>query len=185
MIGSIDRVAPDANASGLSVPGTGNLPDRFVGQGTGAGYNPHLTGLVNIAGHNSNLALVGGDDSRTIGSDQTGTGCGQPCLDLGHIADRNALGDGNDQWNFRINCFENRIGGKGRRYINRSHIGPFPVHCFLNGVENWNRILKFLPPLSRSNASDHIGAVFHALCGVKTASTSGDSLNHESGVFIY
>ena len=54
------------------VPGTGDLPDRFVGQGPRTGNDPYFSRLVNVTWHNPDLALTRRNDTRAIRPDQTG-----------------------------------------------------------------------------------------------------------------
>ena len=49
---------------------SGQLPDGLVGQGAGAADHADAAGLVDVAGHDADLALVGRDDAGAVGTDQ-------------------------------------------------------------------------------------------------------------------
>ena len=63
------RVPADADAGGLPVPGTGDLPNSLISKGSRTGNDADLAGLVDIAGHNADLALVGRYDAGAVGPD--------------------------------------------------------------------------------------------------------------------
>jgi len=69
---AVEWVATDADAKGLAKAGRGRLGDGLIGEGAGAGDDSNLAGLVDVAGHDANLALAGADDTGAVGADQSG-----------------------------------------------------------------------------------------------------------------
>src|SRR5690606_5530020 len=61
---AVDRVAADADDRRLAQARVGGLLDRFVGQRAGARDDRDLARLVDVAGHDADLALARGDDAR-------------------------------------------------------------------------------------------------------------------------
>ena len=102
MLGPFDRVAADADASGLAQAYVRGLLDRLVGQGAGTGHDADAASLVNVAGHDADLALVGRDHAGAVGADQAGFRALKRALDLHHVQDRDALGDAHHQRNLRV-----------------------------------------------------------------------------------
>ena len=185
MVSAVYGIPPDADAGGLAVPGAGNLPNSLISKSSRTGNDAHLARLVNVAGHDADFALVGSDDTRTIGTDQACVGSGQARLDLGHVANGDALGDGDDEGNLRIDGLHNRIGGEGRRHEDSGGVSPLLPDCFLYGIVYGDAILKFLPALSGGNAGHDVGTVLDALRRVKTAGAAGDALDDYSCILVY
>src|SRR5690606_14237510 len=73
-VGAVDRVAADADAGPLAEAGIRGLLDRFVGQRARARDDADLAGLVDVAGHDADLAFAGADHARAVGADQHGVG---------------------------------------------------------------------------------------------------------------
>ena len=48
----------------------GELPDGFVGERAAAGDDADAAGLVDVAGHDADLAFAGGDDAGAVGADE-------------------------------------------------------------------------------------------------------------------
>jgi hypothetical protein len=70
---------------------------------------------VNVTRHDTNLALIRSDDTRAVGTNETGLVLGQKSLlNSNHIVLRNTLGDGNNQRNFSFDGFQNS-GSSARR----------------------------------------------------------------------
>src|SRR6185312_403384 len=63
-IGAVDRIAADADAARLPEPDGGGLRHGFIGECAGARDDADMTLLVDVAGHDTDLAFAGGDDAR-------------------------------------------------------------------------------------------------------------------------
>ena len=66
---AVDGVAADADAGGLAQAHVGDLLDGFVGEGAGAGDDADVAFAVDVAGHDADFDLAGGDDAGTVGAD--------------------------------------------------------------------------------------------------------------------
>src|SRR5271157_273373 len=66
---AVDRVAADAHAGALADAQTGKLPDRLIRERAGTADNAHPARLVDIAGHDADLALTRCDDARAVRAD--------------------------------------------------------------------------------------------------------------------
>jgi hypothetical protein len=73
-VGAIERISSDADASGLSKTNISGLGNSLVSQGSGSRDNSDLSSLVDVSGHNTNLALLGLNNTRAIGSDESTLG---------------------------------------------------------------------------------------------------------------
>ena len=52
------------------MPEAGELTDRLVGERARAGDDADVAGLVDVPGHDADLALAGGDDAGAVGADE-------------------------------------------------------------------------------------------------------------------
>src|SRR5436190_926446 len=85
------------NAAILADAARGQLPDRFVGQGTAAGDDADVSFFVDVTGRDADaaaavgiLALAGRDEAGAIGADEAGFGvAGHRAFDADHVAHRN------------------------------------------------------------------------------------------------
>ena len=59
-VGSVEGVAADTDAQGLAEADLGALVHSLVGQSSGPGDDADAALLVDVAGHDSNLALESG-----------------------------------------------------------------------------------------------------------------------------
>ena len=68
---AVDRVAADADAGRLADARGGELPDRLVGERARLRLTtPTRPALVDVAGHDADLALAGRDDAGAVRADQ-------------------------------------------------------------------------------------------------------------------
>ena len=94
-----DRIAADADAGRLPEAEASELPDGFVGQRARSADDADCAGLVNVARHDADLALAGGDDAGTVRADQARHSDWPPRpASPGHVEDGNAFGDGDDDF---------------------------------------------------------------------------------------
>src|SRR5205807_6903375 len=61
-----DRIAADPHACRLAEPQTRKLPDGFIGQRAAAADDSDRASLVDVPGHDADLALAGRDDAGTV-----------------------------------------------------------------------------------------------------------------------
>src|SRR4030095_11137013 len=67
---SYDRVPTDPDSSRLPEPQRGELEDGLVRERPAARDDPDGARLVDVAGHDPDLALPGRDDAGTVGADE-------------------------------------------------------------------------------------------------------------------
>ena len=70
----VDRVAADADAGRLADAERGELADGLVGQRARARDDADVARLVDVAGHDADLALAGRDDAGAVRADQARLG---------------------------------------------------------------------------------------------------------------
>ena len=122
-IQTFDWVATDADAGALAQIQTRGLMYRFIGQGAGARHDADFAGLMDEAGHDADFAFAGGDDAGAIRADEFRAISLQSRFDFQHVQYRNTLGDTHDDFDARIRCLHDGIGGIRRRHINHAGIG--------------------------------------------------------------
>ena len=178
-----DRVAAESHAGALAETQIARLPDRFVGQGAAATHHANLAGVVNVAGHDADLAATGRDDSGTIRTNQNGIACLDLFVDANHVEHGHPFGDRRDDSNAGIDCFENRIGGERWRNENHRRIGAGLLDRLFDGIKNGDPF-DVLAALARRDAADHLGAVVAAAQRVKRPRVAGDALADDLGVSV-
>src|ERR671914_366173 len=73
-IHAMDRIAADPHTTTLPQSALGGLMDGLIGERARARDDTDTARLMDIAGHDADLALPGGDDPRTVGSNKPGAG---------------------------------------------------------------------------------------------------------------
>src|SRR6202022_4401599 len=68
---AVHGIAADPDRGGLSHAELRDLVHRLVRQRARAAHDPDATLLVDMPGHDPDLALAGRDDSGTVGADET------------------------------------------------------------------------------------------------------------------
>lgn len=71
-VGAIEGITTDADTKSLAESGLGSLVDGFVGKSARSGDNTDLSALVDVTGHDTDLALLRRDDTRAVGTDESG-----------------------------------------------------------------------------------------------------------------
>src|SRR5262249_49909605 len=124
-------------------------------------------GLVDVPGHDADLALARGDDPRAVGADQAHPRLRvEEALDPGHVEDRDALGDGDDHLDPGVGGLHDRVAPARRGDEPHARAGPRLGHGFGYRVEQREPFFH-APALARRNPADHLGAVLPALDRVK------------------
>jgi hypothetical protein len=117
-IGAIEGVSSNADDCGLAQPCAGALVDCLVGQGAGPGHDADLAGLVDVARHDADLALVGLDDAGAVGPDHAAGLLGaQHVLDPHHVVLGDAVRDDHHQLDLRLDGLDDGAGRAGGRHV--------------------------------------------------------------------
>mmetsp|Transcript_8170 Transcript_8170/g.11910 ORF Transcript_8170/g.11910 Transcript_8170/m.11910 type:complete len:200 (-) Transcript_8170:320-919(-) len=136
-VGSIERIAANSNTGGLAQTSNGRLMHCLVGKSSTATDNADFSRFVNVTRHDSDLTFPRLYNSRAVGSDESrGRLSLQHGLDPSHILLRNALRDGNNQGNFRLNGIHNSLSTKGRGYIDDRCVGLHRSYRFRDSVKD-------------------------------------------------
>src|SRR5262249_49637997 len=125
------------------------------------------TGLVNIAGHDADLALAGRDDAWTIRPDQTARLFLEETHGLGHVEHRYPFGDGDDDGDAGVGSFHDRVRGSRRRHEDQARIRPRFANGLGGAVEQVEAFF-LRPAFARRHGADNLCAVFAALRGVES-----------------
>lgn len=70
-VGSVEGVPSNADNRGLAKPREGGLIYRLIGQGARSGHDTDLTSSMDEPRHDSNLALIGFNDTGTVRPDHS------------------------------------------------------------------------------------------------------------------
>ena len=83
---AVKGISANTNTESLAQTDSAGLMNSFVGQSSRPGDHTDTAGLVDVAGHDANLAGTGRDDAGTVGADQTGLALSEEgVLDLDHV----------------------------------------------------------------------------------------------------
>ena len=104
-------------------------------------------------------------------------------LDLHHVEDRDALGDADDELELGVDRLQDRVGGEGRRHVDRGGGGAGLRPRLGDGVEDGQADVG-LAALAGGDAADHLRAVGDRLLGVEGALAAGQALADDLGVLV-
>ena len=162
-----EGVTTDTDDERLAETDLGGLVHSLVREGTRARHNTNAAGRVNVAGHDTDLAALGVDHTRAVGTDHA-----RLALVLKSVGDTdlvllgNSLGNGNDERDLGINSLNDRVS-RGRR-------GDVEHGCV--GVSLLDRVLhrREYGLLWRHTTND-VGTVRNGLLTVERALVSRDA----------
>ena len=183
MLGPFDRVAADADGGRLAEAEIRGLLDRFIGERARTRDDADRAAPMDVAGHDADLAGVGGNHAGAVGADEARVGVHQRALDLHHVEDRNALGDADDELHLGVDRLEDRVGGKGWRDVYHRSIRAGLGAGLVDRVED-RQAQMILPAFAGGHAADHLGAIGDSLLGVERALRAGEALTDQLGVFV-
>ena len=156
------RIATDAHAGALTQAVLGGLVHSLVSERARTRDDADAALLMDEARHDADLAFVGRDDARAVGSDQACARTGQRRFDADHVVDRNAFGDADHQLDARIGGLEYGVGRSDSRHIDHAGGGAGLTHGIARGVEH-RQVQVGGATAARLNAADYARAVGDAL----------------------
>src|SRR5579859_1743571 len=180
MFEAVDGIAADADAGRLAQPEFHELPHRFIGQRSRAGNHPDAPLLVDVARHDADLDLVGGDDAGAVGTDEQ---CFLPLHAFAgrdHVAHRNPLGDADDEIESGVDRFIDRARGEGRRHVDHRNGRAGALLGLFHAAENRDA-LEVLAGLVGIDAGDETGLAVRIIAAqtrVERAGLARDALSH-------
>mmetsp|Transcript_13893 Transcript_13893/g.22683 ORF Transcript_13893/g.22683 Transcript_13893/m.22683 type:complete len:280 (-) Transcript_13893:65-904(-) len=184
-VGSIERITSNSNTCGLSKTSRGCLCNCFVGQGTRSGNNSNLTRGMDISRHNTDLAFIWLNDTRTVRSYQPGLILLiQVPLYLYHILLRDSFGNTHNQWNLGFNRFENRLACNWRRHKDYRGVNANIILGLLYGIKHREAQMS-LAALAWGSSPDHIGTIGDGLLRVEGPLLAGEPLAKHLGVLVH
>src|SRR5882672_1748848 len=187
MLHAVHRVAADAHARGLAKPQLHQLADRFVSERARARHHADAALLVDVAGHDADLDLVGRDQAGAVRPDEPGALALHLVLGANHVAHRDAFGDADDEVQIGLDRLVDRGGGERRRHVDHRDVGAGLLLRFLHRREDRDALVA-LTGLFRIHTGDIAVPpvrVLLAHLGVELAGLAGDALGHHPGVLVY
>ena len=188
---AVDGIAADADACALTEPFAGDLPDRLVGEGAGPRNDADMALLVDIAGGNADAAAAGRvgtlarrDNSRAVGTDETGLPSGHGALHPHHVAHGDALGNRDDKVEPGVDTLQDRVGGERRGHEDGGHGRAGGRSSLGNRIEDRNLVilmLEELAALARGDSGDDLRAVVERELRMAGAERAGDALDENLG----
>src|SRR5580704_8787684 len=182
-VGAFDRIAADADRRGLPEAFVRGLKHRLVGERAGARHDADLAGLEDARRHDADLAFARRHHARAIRPDQARFRPAKRTLHLHHVGNRNAFGDADDQRNFGLDRFADRVGRAGRRHIDDAGVAAGLVTGLRDRLE-YRQAEMDGAAFARRRAADHLGAVGNRLFGMEGTVLAGEALADDLGVFV-
>lgn len=175
-VGAVEGISSDSDAERLAEADVGGLVDGLVGQSSGSRHDSDLSLLVNVAGHDTNLAFLRLDNSGAVGADQSGLALRKkPVLDANHVVLGNSLGNADSQGDLSIQGLFDGLCGERRRHEDHGGGGTSLVHSLLDAVED-GLVEVSLTALSGSDSTNEVGAILDGLAGVEGSLLAGEAL---------
>jgi hypothetical protein len=187
-VGTVEGITTDTDDGGLTETDLGGLVDSLISEGTRAGDDTDLTGLVDVSGHDTDLTLVGLDDTGAVRTNEAGLGLlVEAVLDTDHVNLGDTLGNADNERDLSINSLEDSSGGTGRGDIDNSGVGTSLGSTLLNGVENGKTEVG-LATLAGGDTTDHalsisIGSLDSVL-GMEGTGLAGETLSHDTSILV-
>lgn len=183
-VGAGEGVSSDSDNQRLAEADLGGLVDGLVGEGSGSGHNTDSAPLVDGRGHDTDLALAGGNDTGAVGADQTGLGLGLEHVDHSdHVVLGDTLSDTHDERELGLDGLLDRGGGKRRGHEDGGGVAAGVLHGLGDGAEDGETEMG-LAGLLGVGSSDDLGAVVDGLLGVEGSLLSGEALVEHLGVGV-
>mmetsp|Transcript_39579 Transcript_39579/g.73797 ORF Transcript_39579/g.73797 Transcript_39579/m.73797 type:complete len:348 (+) Transcript_39579:63-1106(+) len=181
---SVEGVAADANAGALAQAGHCRLVDRLVSQRSRPAHDANLALLVDVARHDSHLALARLDDARTVWANQARFVLAhQGMLHLHHVLLRDALRNANDEGDFGLECLQHGRGGRGWRHVDHRGIAV-GLLLRLHAVGEDRQVHVRGAALLRVHTTDHLRPVVNRLRAVEGSLPSCHALADHLGVLV-
>ena len=180
---ALDRVAADPDRRRLPEAFARRLEHRFVGERARTRDDADASASEDVARHDADLAFPRGHDAGAIGADQRRLGALQRPLDPGHVKDRNALGDADDERRLGVDRLADRVRGPSRGHVDHAGVGARLLPRFGDRVEDRQPEMD-RPAFARRDPAYELRAVSHRLLGMERAVLAGEALSDDLGVSV-
>ena len=162
-VSSVEGVTTDSDDGGLAQALGGRLVDSLVGEGARATDNTDFTLGVDVAWHNSDLALTWLDDTWAVWSDQASFVLGlHDRFYLDHIQSGDTFGDAHDKVHLSLDSLKNGVGGEGGRHVDHGGLGVSGGLRLSDGAEDGETEM-LTACLALVNTTNNLGAVGKSL----------------------
>jgi len=133
-VGSVEGITSNSDNSGLSEVLGRCLVDGLVSQSTGAGNDSDLSDLMDVAGHNSDLASVtvsGLNDSGTVRANKSSLGLRtHNRFHSDHIESGDTFSNADNKGDLSLNSFEDSSSSEWRGNVDDGSFGSSLSHAF-------------------------------------------------------
>lgn len=123
-VGAVEWITTDTNAEGLAESSLGSLVHSFVSEGARSRDDTDLSPLMDVTGHDTDLALLGGDDAGAVGADKSGLVLlDQGRFDSDHVLGGDTFSDADGKGNFGFDGIKDGVGGELGRDVDDGSVG--------------------------------------------------------------
>ncbi|NBW90584.1 MAG: DUF1611 domain-containing protein, partial [Gammaproteobacteria bacterium] len=132
---ALHRVTADADSRRLAEAFLRSLEHSFIGQRARTRHDADIARTEDVGRHDADLRFTSGHDAGAVRTNKARLRTRQSTLHAHHVHHRNAFRDANDERDFRIDRFADRIGCEWRRHVNDRRISAGLFTRFGNRVE--------------------------------------------------
>lgn len=183
-VGAREGVTANTDNQRLAQANVGGLVDGLVGQGTGSRHNTNAATLVDGRGHDTDLALLGSNDTGTVGTNKSGLALGlQSVHNANHVVLGNTLSDADNQRDLGLNALHDGSSSNGGRNKDCRGRGT----SFLDTVSKTAKDGEAkvgLAGLLGVGTTDNLGAILEGLLGVESALLTSETLVEDLGIRV-
>ena len=179
--GSADNgVTANTDSRGLTQACIYTLINSFISECSGFGDYTNIPFFADESGHDTQLAFVHSNNSRTVGANHPGTILIDNPFHFDHIMDRNAFRNTNHYFDTGETGFHDRFRSERRRNKNNRSIGTGDFHRILNRIENRHTVIQcFLTAFTRCNTGNDICPILQHLPRMELTFGTRDSLDDD------
>lgn len=183
-VGTREGVTTDTNNQGLAKTNVGGLVNSLVGQGTGSGHNTNAATLVDGRGHDTDLALLGSNDTRAVGTNQSGLALGlQSINNANHVVLGDTLSDADNQGDLGFNALhDGSSSNRGRNKDGRGR-GTSLLDTVSKASKDGEAKVS-LASLLGVGTTDNLGAILEGLLGVESTLLTSETLVDDLGIRV-
>ncbi len=179
----LDGVPADADGGRLTDARVRKLERRLIGEGAGARDEADVTGLADAGRRDAEFRLQRGEETGAVRADETGLPALHIAAHFDHIENGDMLGNADDERQFRIDGFHDRVCGKTRGDIDDGGVRARRLHGVDDGVEDGDA-LDDLSRLARSDTRDDLRAGVEHLTRMEEGGFARDALYDGFGILI-
>jgi hypothetical protein len=183
-VSSIKGITTNTDNGWLTQSVMSGLVNSLVSEGAWARHDTDLTLAVDVARHNTNLALTRLDDTRAVRSNQAGLSLRlHDWFNFDHIESRDTFSNAHNKIHLSFNGFEDSVGSEGWGHIDDRGVSTSMLLGISDVTEDWESEVLWASLLN-VDSSDHFGSVSNSSFSMESTVLAGHALADDLGMFV-